>query len=99
MHALKAGGAVTATTWWGSRQIVATSTGAVKVFENGAEIAELGSHAGAATSLAMQPTGDILASTGVDKSFIFYDLITMKVASHIYTDSGRQISFHINVKY
>jgi WD40 repeat protein len=68
---------------------VATFAGAVKCFENGAEIGQLGSHAGAATSLAMHPSGQILASTGVDKSFIFYDLSNMKVASHIYTESGK----------
>lgn len=87
VHALKCGSAVTATSWWDSRQVVATFAGAVKCFENGAEIGQLGSHAGAATSLAMHPSGQILASTGVDKSFIFYDLSNMKVASHIYTES------------
>ena len=89
VHALKCGSAVTATSWWDSRQVVATFAGAVKFFENGAEIGQLGSHAGAATSLAMHPSGQILASTGVDKSFIFYDLSNMKVASHIYTESGK----------
>ncbi|KAF2490084.1 Prp19-domain-containing protein [Lophium mytilinum] len=95
VNALKCGSAVTATAWWGSRQVVATSAGAVKVFEDGAEVAQLGSHAGSATSLALHPSGDILASTGVDKSFIFYDLTSMKVALHIYTDTEISCSeFH-----
>lgn len=87
VHTLKCGAPVTATLWWDSRAVVATSSGAVKVFENGEEIAELGSHAGAATLLALHPSKAILASAGVDKSFILYDLDNLKIASQIYTES------------
>jgi pre-mRNA-processing factor 19 len=87
VHTLKCGAPVTATLWWGSRAVVATSSGAVKVFENNEEIAELGSHAGAATLLALHPSKAILASAGVDKSFIFYDLENLKIASQLYTES------------
>ncbi|KAF2838072.1 ubiquitin-protein ligase E4 [Patellaria atrata CBS 101060] len=73
--------------WWNDRQVVATSTGAVKVFEDVKEIAQLGSHAGAATAVSLHPCGDLLASTGVDKSYMLYDLSTMKVVSHIFTET------------
>ena len=55
VHTLAAGSAVTATQWAGSRAVVATSSGAVKIFEDGNETAQLGSHAGPATSLALHP--------------------------------------------
>ncbi|OCK74533.1 Prp19-domain-containing protein [Lepidopterella palustris CBS 459.81] len=100
VHTLDCGSAVTANLWWGSRAVIATSSGAVKVFENGIEVKQLGSHAGAATSLVLHPSGQILASTGVDKSFIFYDLSDMKVASHIYTNSEITCSdFHPDGKF
>lgn len=88
VQALKTGGAVTAGAWYNDRPIVATSTGAVKVFENGAEIGQLGSHAGAATSLSVHPCGDVIASTGVDKSYILYDLVSNKQLTQVFTDAG-----------
>ncbi|KAF2190226.1 Prp19-domain-containing protein [Zopfia rhizophila CBS 207.26] len=97
VHVLKCGSPVTATAWWGSRAVVATASGVVKVFENGDEVAQLGSHAGAITALSLHPSGAILASTGVDKSFIFYDLSSMKIASQIYTDSEITCgAFHVD---
>ena len=88
VQSLKAGGSITAGAWYEDRPIVATSTGAVKVFENGAEVAQIGSHAGAVTSLALHPTGDILASTGVDKSYQLYDLTSNKLLTQVFTDAG-----------
>lgn len=85
---LKAGGSVTAGAWYNDRPIVATSTGAVKVFENGAEVAQIGSHAGAATSLSIHPCRDILASTGVDKSYVLYDLASNQQLTQVFTDAG-----------
>lgn len=85
---LKAGGSVTAGAWYSDKPVVATSTGAVKVFENGAEVAQIGSHAGAATSLSLHPCGDILASTGVDKSYVLYDLASNKQLTQVFTDAG-----------
>ncbi|KAF2136995.1 uncharacterized protein K452DRAFT_362154 [Aplosporella prunicola CBS 121167] len=87
VQALKAGGSITAGAWYEDRPVVATSTGAVKVFENGAEVAQIGSHAGAVTSLALHPTGDILASTGVDKSYQLYDLTSNKLLTQVFTDA------------
>ncbi|KAL1632459.1 hypothetical protein SLS56_003701 [Neofusicoccum ribis] len=87
VQALKVGGSVTAGAWYNDRPVVATSTGAVKVFENGTEIAQVGSHAGAATSLSIHPSGDILASTGVDKSYVLYDLSSNKQLTQVFTDA------------
>ncbi|KAB2573188.1 putative cell cycle control protein [Lasiodiplodia theobromae] len=87
VQALKAGGSVTAGAWYNDKPVIATSTGAVKVFENGAEVAQIGSHAGAATSLSIHPCGDILASTGVDKSYILYDLSSNKQLTQVFTDA------------
>ncbi|EON69712.1 hypothetical protein W97_08972 [Coniosporium apollinis CBS 100218] len=81
-------GSVTAALWFGSQPVLATSTGDVDVFEqDGTRAAHLGSHAGAATSLALHPSGDILASTGVDKSFILYDLSSMTLLTQVFTSS------------
>lgn len=87
VHTLKCGSPVTATAWWGSKAIVATSAGTVKVFENGDEVAQLGSHAGAVTSIALHPSGAILASAGADKRFAFYDLASYKTVSQVYTEA------------
>lgn len=79
---------VTATVWTGSKVVVATAKGSVKVFDNGNETASFQAHAGAVTGLAMHPGGRVLASVGVDKSFIFYDLDTLERVSRGYTDAG-----------
>jgi pre-mRNA-processing factor 19 len=91
VHALKTGGSVNAAVWWGSKAVVATSTGAIKVFEGSTEVGNLGAHAGPATSLALHPCGDILASTGIDKSYKIYDLTKMKAVTQVYTDSGNNV--------
>jgi pre-mRNA-processing factor 19 len=80
------GGAITDAVWYGSQPVVATSSGAIKVFENGDEAAAFTSHAGAVHALAMHPSGEILASVGADKSFVFYDLVGKKPATQIYTE-------------
>jgi pre-mRNA-processing factor 19 len=86
-----AGAAITGAVWYGSLPVVSTSSGAVKVFGNGEMT--FTSHAGGANGLALHPSGDILASVGVDKSFAFYDLQAKKAVTHIYTDSGMFIIF------
>jgi pre-mRNA-processing factor 19 len=83
VQVLKAGSPITATTWWGSRAVVATAAGTVKIFENGNEIAQLGSHAGAVTSLSLHPSGAILASGAADKRVAYYDLTTFKTVTQI----------------
>lgn len=83
----KAGSAVTDVLWSGSRQFVASSSGAVKVFQDGNQIAELSSHAGAATSLAIHPSKAILATAGSDKRFMFYDLENFRMVSQVYIEA------------
>ncbi|KAF2438350.1 Prp19-domain-containing protein [Karstenula rhodostoma CBS 690.94] len=97
VHALKAGSAVTTTTWWGVKAVVGTSAGTVKIFEDGNEIAQLGSHAGAVSSVSLHPSGAILATAGVDKRFIFHDLSTFKPVSEVYTEAEITCSdFHVD---
>ncbi|KAE9370489.1 Prp19-domain-containing protein [Stipitochalara longipes BDJ] len=85
VQSFKAGGAVTDAVWYGSQPVVSTTSGAVKVFGD-SEIS-FTSHAGSANGLALHPSGDILASVGVDKSFVFYDLAGGKPVTQVYTDS------------
>lgn len=88
VQTLKVGsGTVTDGLWAADRVVLAMSTGAVKVFENDSEVSNFAGHAGEATSIALHPSGEILASVGVDKSFIFYDLASSSVATQIYTNS------------
>lgn len=89
VQALKGGkGAVTDTLWVGSRAVIATSAGVVKAFKNGSEISSFSSHSGEVTALAVHPSGEILASVGVDKSYVFYDLEASVPATQVFTDSG-----------
>ena len=93
-HELKIGpDAVTDAVWAGSRAAFATSSGLVKLFENGTEVSTFSGHAGEVTALAVHPRGDILASVGVDKSYILYDLTTSLQATQVHTDSGKQPSY------
>ncbi|KAK4461564.1 WD40-repeat-containing domain protein [Cladorrhinum samala] len=87
-RSLDIGEPVTSTVWTGSKVILGTSKGTVKVFDNGSETASFQVHAGAVTGLAVHPGGRLLASVGVDKSFVFYDLETLQRVSHGYTDSA-----------
>ena len=84
-------GAITDTLWAGTRAIIATSSGAVQIFENQSEISHFSSHAGEITALALHPSGDILASVGVDQSYVLYDLVSFSPATQIFTNSGKQI--------
>lgn len=86
-NALKIGGSVLDAVFYGKDAVVASSSGAVKVYSGKKESASFTSHAGAATGLALHPTGDILASVGVDKSFVFYDLVGGNAVTQVYTDS------------
>ncbi|KAI9679027.1 MAG: hypothetical protein M1829_001697 [Trizodia sp. TS-e1964] len=81
-------GAITDSLWCGNRAIISTTSGVVKVFENGTPLASFNSHAGQAMALALHPTQYILASVGVDKSYAFYDLRTMKLLTQIFCDSA-----------
>ncbi len=97
---LPIGSPVTDTLWAGSKAIVGTSSGIVKAFENGVEVSSFSGHSGAVTALALHPSGDILASVGVDKSYIFYDLTSSVQAFQISTDSGTtRLSLRRPIKY
>jgi pre-mRNA-processing factor 19 len=97
VQALKAGSAVTATAWWGDRAVVGTAAGNVKIFEDGNEIAQVGSHAGAVTSVSVHPSGAILASGGSDKRFAYYDLASFKTVAQVYTEADITCcSFHVD---
>jgi pre-mRNA-processing factor 19 len=86
-ESFKSGSAITDAVWYGGQPVVSTSSGAVKVFADSE--ATFTSHAGSANGLALHPSGDILASVGVDKSFVFYDLLGGKAVTQVYTDSGK----------
>jgi pre-mRNA-processing factor 19 len=99
VQAFEAGSAVTATAWWGDRAIVGTAAGNVKIYssEDGSEIAQVGSHASAVTSLSVHPSGAILASGGADKRFAYYDLATFKTVSQVYTEADITCcAFHVD---
>jgi pre-mRNA-processing factor 19 len=95
LHTLKSGeGNITAALFWEQKPVLAMSTGAIKIFENGDVMGEMLVHAGAATDISLHPSGDILASVGEDKSIVFYDLTTMKKATRIFTQSGSCLPLH-----
>ncbi|KAF7181071.1 hypothetical protein CNMCM7691_000200 [Aspergillus felis] len=92
---LQASGPVTSAVWAGDKAVIASSTGAVQVFESGQEVANFTSHAGSATALALHATGDIIGSVGVDKSYVLYDLTTNSVITQIFTDASlHTVAFH-----
>ncbi|KAJ5745863.1 hypothetical protein N7520_011045 [Penicillium odoratum] len=88
VQTLKTDGPVTDATWAGNKAVVGSATGTVKIFENGSEVASFASHAGEVTAVAVHATGDIIASVGVDKSYVLYDLSTNNVITQIFTDSA-----------
>ncbi|KAF9891790.1 hypothetical protein FE257_003271 [Aspergillus nanangensis] len=95
LQQLQIDGPVTDAVWAGDKAVVASSTGSVKVFENGSETASFSSHAGAATALAVHPTGDIVASVGADKSYVLYDLTSNSVITQTFTDASLvSVNFH-----
>ncbi|KAK5083629.1 hypothetical protein LTR05_006132 [Lithohypha guttulata] len=89
--------AITAGTWVGSRIAIGTSSGKVKIIENGDEVASFGSHTGQVTGLSLHPSGEILASVSSDKTYAIYDLkqnqsVTQVQASsdgHLLATGGR----------
>lgn len=89
IQTLKCGGAVVDGLWFGNKPIVALSTGSVKVFDDGKEVASFDQHAGAVSAIALHPCGDILASVGSDKSYILYDLQSLQAVTQNSTDSGK----------
>ncbi|KAM7207426.1 Pre-mRNA-processing factor 19 [Naviculisporaceae sp. PSN 640] len=94
-RSLDIGEPITATVWTENKVFLATSKGSVRALVSGEERANFQAHAGQVTGLSLHPGGRIVASTGVDKSFVFYDIEELKVVSHIYTDIALTASaFH-----
>ncbi|KAF4551215.1 Pre-mRNA-processing factor 19-like protein [Elsinoe fawcettii] len=87
---LDAGGDVLTGTWWGSRAVIGTSSGDIKIFEQTKEVGKLSKHAGAVTAVSLHPCRDILASIGADKSFVLYDLQTLAPLTQQYV--GKELS-------
>ena len=85
-------GGITSGAWANDKPIVATSSGAVVVTQGGYVEAKFHQHAGAATAVAVHPSGDLIASVGIDKSYVLYDLHSSKVLTQVYSDSGRKIA-------
>ena len=82
-------GSITDGLWADERTILASSTGFVAVFKEDSKVCEFAGHAGGVNAVALHPSGDILASVGVDKSYIFYDLASSSQAIQIFTDCGK----------
>jgi WD40 repeat protein len=89
LYALKGGGgSITGGVWAGSRVVLSTSAGRVKIFEGQEEVTSFPAHAGDVNAVALHPSGDMVASVGGDKSYVLYDLTSTAVVSQVYTDSG-----------
>ena len=82
---------ITDTIWLGTRIILATAKGSVKVYDGGNEVASFADHAGPTTGLALHPSEDILAAVGADKSIVLYQLSTLKRVARVFTDACRFI--------
>ncbi|KAI9816825.1 MAG: hypothetical protein M1827_001470 [Pycnora praestabilis] len=88
VQALKGGsGAITDTLWIDGKSAISTENGLIKIFENGTEIANLSAHAGEVRALALHPSQEILASVGVDKSYVLYDLSSLNAVSQVFSDA------------
>lgn len=87
---LQAGESVAAVVWTGPKLVLgAQHSGAVKVFEAGALRASLQGNAGGVAALALHPGGEIVASVGGrDKTFLFYDLVGLKIVTRVVTEDG-----------
>jgi pre-mRNA-processing factor 19 len=97
LETFNVGSAVTSTAWWGERALVGTSVGTVKVFSNGDEVAQFGSHAGAVTAMSLHPSGKMLATAGADKQYAVHELTTFKTVSQVYVEAEITcVSFHVD---
>ncbi|RMJ28604.1 cell cycle control protein [Aspergillus sp. HF37] len=95
IYTLQTDGPVTDAVWASEKPVICSSTGSVNVFEKDNQAAGFSTHAGAATALAVHPTGDIIASAGTDKSYVLYDLATNSVITQIFSDASLlSVKFH-----
>jgi pre-mRNA-processing factor 19 len=89
VQTLKVDAPVTGAVFAGTTAVVATAAGSVKFFNKGAESASFDAHAGEVTAVAVHPTGDIVGSVGVDKSYVLYDLATSSVVAQIFGNASK----------
>ncbi|KAF7189098.1 Pre-mRNA-processing factor 19 [Pseudocercospora fuligena] len=88
-------GAILGGAWAHDKQAVSTSSGVVVVAQEGAIQGKFQQHAGAATAVAGHPSGKLLVSVGYDKSYIIYDLDSMKALTQVYGDIElTAVAFH-----
>ena len=85
------GGSITGGVWAGAKAVISTSAGRVKIFQGQEEVASFGTHAGNVSAMALHPSGDMVASVGVDKSYVLYDLTTSTVGTQVYSNSGMSL--------
>lgn len=83
---------VTGAVWSKDRVILSTGQGSIKLFENGAPVAQASEHAGAVTALSLHPSGELVASVGTDKSIVFYQTSTLERVSRAYTDACKLLT-------
>ncbi|KAK3068879.1 hypothetical protein LTR53_013220 [Teratosphaeriaceae sp. CCFEE 6253] len=81
-----AAGAILHGAWAKDRPVVATASGTVVVTQEGTVQAKFQQHAGAATAVAVHPSDDLLASAGIDKSYVLYDLQHGKVLTQVFCE-------------
>ncbi|KAK6361612.1 hypothetical protein TWF730_005331 [Orbilia blumenaviensis] len=82
-------GAITDAAWWGARPITASASGVVRLWEeSGNESISFERHAGKVSGICAHPSGHLLGSVGVDKSYVLYDLAASKAVSQVYTDAA-----------
>lgn len=90
IRTLKGGsGSITCGILAGTKVIVSTSTGSVKIFDAQNEVASFKAHSGNVTDLALHPSGEIFASVSDDKSYVLYDLESPRVLSQVFSNSGQ----------
>ena len=89
-------GIITGAVWAGEKAVISTSKGKILVYNDaGEELGAFEAHTGSATSIALHPTEDILASVGKDQTYVLYDLEAMKVLAQVACDGGK-CSVHLS---
>ncbi|TGZ82975.1 putative cell cycle control protein [Ascodesmis nigricans] len=78
-------GAITDVAWAGKRAITASAGGVVRIWDSG-ESQAMKTHAGSVTAIAVHPSGSLLGSVGIDKSYVLSDLVSAKSVTQVYDD-------------
>lgn len=80
--------AVTDAVWADNVTVVATAAGSVEGYEAGAKVFSFNAHSGEARAVTLHPCGDLLASVGSDKTFVFYDLMSASQVLQVSANTG-----------